>query len=61
MRLFYRTTDKVVEQQSRIDELVKKDNDHKERLNDMEQKFKDVKASVEALVAELQKTLQSAK
>ena len=58
MGLFYRTTDKVVEQQRKIDELEKKNIEREEKLNVLDQKFKDVKMSAKGLIAEFQNTLK---
>ncbi|GMN60222.1 hypothetical protein TIFTF001_029325 [Ficus carica] len=59
--LIYRTTDKVVEQKKLIKELKDKDKDHREKLLNIERKFKNIKASANDLIAELQKVTQSAK
>ncbi|GMN64911.1 hypothetical protein TIFTF001_033985 [Ficus carica] len=58
LRLIYRTTDKVVEQKKLIKELEDKDKDHGEKLLNIERKFKNVKASANDLIAELQKYKQ---
>ena len=61
MGLFYRTTDKVVEQKAQIEELEDKDREWGKKLLDIEQKFGDVKTSTEELTTELHKAIQSAK
>ena len=60
MGLFYRTADRVIEHQRKVKELQKKDDEREKMMNDIDQKFKDVKTSAEGLVAELEKTLKSA-
>ena len=60
MGLFYRTTDKVVEQKAQIKELENKDRQRGGKLLDIERKFRDVKTSAEDLTIELQKAIQSA-
>ncbi|GMN70115.1 hypothetical protein TIFTF001_039159 [Ficus carica] len=68
MGLFYRTTDKVAEQKTRINELEninkelkEKDGDRGQKLLDIERKFGDVKMSAKGLMAELQKVMHEAK
>ena len=61
MGLLYRTTDRVHEHQRKINELVKKNVEREEKLNIIDQKYKDVKASAEGLIAELQNTLRTMK
>ncbi|GMN48611.1 hypothetical protein TIFTF001_017775 [Ficus carica] len=57
MGLFYRTTDKVAEQKTRIKELEDRDNECAHKLLDIERKFGDVKMNAEGLTAELQKAI----
>ena len=61
MRLFYQTTNIVIEQKARIKELEDKDRERGEKLLDIERKFGDVKTSANELMAELHKAMQSAK
>ena len=61
MGLFYRTADRVIEHQRKVKDLQKKDDEREKKLNDIDQKFRDVKTSAEGLIAELDKTLKSAK
>ncbi|GMN36613.1 hypothetical protein TIFTF001_042474 [Ficus carica] len=68
MGLFYRTTDKVAKQKTRIKELEninkeleEKDGERGQKLLDIERKFRNVKMSTEGLMAELQKVMHEAK
>ncbi|GMN69678.1 hypothetical protein TIFTF001_038725 [Ficus carica] len=68
MGLFYRTTNKVAEQKTRIKELEninkeleEKDGECGQKLLDIKRKFGDVKMSAKGLMAELQKVMHKAK
>ena len=54
MRLIYHSTDKAIEQRERIRELEATDKERVEKLLDIECKFKDVRASMDNLIKELQ-------
>ena len=53
MGLFYRMSDKVVEQRDRMNELADKDKAREEKLLDIERKFGEVKTGAEGLMSEL--------
>ncbi|GMN34981.1 hypothetical protein TIFTF001_042147 [Ficus carica] len=61
MGLFYRMSDKVIEQRGRLKDLVEKDIARGEKLLDIERKFEDVKAGAEGLMSELQKSMYVAR
>ncbi|GMN58511.1 hypothetical protein TIFTF001_027600 [Ficus carica] len=61
MGLVYRTTKKAVEWRERIKELEDIDKERGERLLDIERRFRDVKASADGLISELQTLNQTAK
>ncbi|GMN32144.1 hypothetical protein TIFTF001_041684 [Ficus carica] len=61
MGLFYRMSDRVVEQRDQLKDLKAKDVARGEKLLDIECKFGDVKAGADGLMAELQKSMDVAR
>ncbi|GMN32476.1 hypothetical protein TIFTF001_041738 [Ficus carica] len=61
MGLFYRMSDRVVEQRDQLKDLKAKDVARGEKLLDIERKFGDVKAGADGLMAELQKSMDVAR
>ena len=61
MGLLHRSSDRVAQQRTQIQELKSRGKEREEKLLDIERKFVDVKASAEELTAELQKAIQTSK
>ena len=61
MGLFYRMSDKVVEQRDRINVLADKDKAREEKLLDIERKFGEVKTGAEGLISELKRSVDVAR
>ncbi|GMN42181.1 hypothetical protein TIFTF001_011392 [Ficus carica] len=61
MGLFYRMSDRVVEQRDQLKDLKAKDVARGEKLMDIERKFGDVKAGADGLMAEFQKSMDVAR